>query len=292
MSFYSGHPDPNEAQLSMIPICDATVACFEYNGGDNEGTDFQAAGLSVNVLRGARTEQDCRKTDRGSDLIKTVKINGVRFHFDDADEVAAGTSMGGTLYSVFYQSVCFEIAVETVWTSSGFEDMPRFEAAKEKRILDNLDKMLHTFKFVGPVKDGPGWKVYNDNECGGGFEYPEGATIRKAVEYSSARLYSNDITCSQYFTYHGLDYTVAVKLNLKDANQLDAWLASSGYPGLEQVQVVARTKTCTEYAGGSYFYIFGRGEVYIMSVSDADHKLVNSDADPVFRHLQDSVTME
>jgi len=57
MTFYPGRPDYVATQLSYIPICDyTTVACFEYNGREYEGTNFEAAGLSVNVLRDMKTE--------------------------------------------------------------------------------------------------------------------------------------------------------------------------------------------------------------------------------------------
>ncbi|MGI8958423.1 MAG: hypothetical protein ACR2IV_01410 [Bryobacteraceae bacterium] len=140
---------------------------------------------------------------------------------------------------------------------------------------------------MGTAKDGPGWKVHLD-ACGAVYEYPEGDTVRTTLEYSNARFDSNEITCSQSFTHHGLDYTVATKANLKDRSQLESWLKSLGYPDLSKATVVVRSKSHTEYEAQPYCYIVGPGAVYILSVSDAKHRVIISHDDPVFTHLLDS----
>jgi hypothetical protein len=289
MSFYSGHPDLKETQLSFIPICDdTTVACFEYNGSEYEGTNFGAAGLSVNVLRDLRTEQDCDKIDTGSYPIKTETVNGIKFHYGNTGEAATSHAKSGPAYRAFHKNVCFEIAVAIAETSIGAFDpgaIKTFDSAKLNRLLD---KMVHTFKFAATIKDGPGWKVYNDNMCGGVYEYPEGETVRTTVEYSQARFSSNDITCSRSFTHHGLDYTVAAKANLKDKSQFESWLKSSGYPDLSKARVVVMSKYCAEYNAEPYYYIFCQGVVYILSVSDTKHSVIIPHDDQVFTHLLDS----
>jgi hypothetical protein len=289
ISFYSGHPDLLETQLSFIPICDdTTVACFQYNGKEYAGTNFEAAGLSVNVLRDMRTEQDCDKIDTGSDPIKTKIINGIKFHYGMTGEVATSKSKGGFAYRTFHESVCFEIAVAIAATDIGVFDpgtIETFDSAKLNRLLD---KMVPTFKFASHIKDGPGWKVYDDGGCGGVYEYPEGETVRTTVEYSQAGYYSNEITCSQSFTHHGLDYTVAAKVNLRYESQLDSWLKSSGYPDLSEARIVVRSENFTEYNAGPYYYIFGQRVVYILNVSDAKHNVTIPHHDQVFTHLLDS----
>jgi len=288
-SFYSGHPDPRETQLSFIPICDDTsVACFQYNGSEYEGTNLEAAGLSVNVLRDLKTEQDCERIDTGSSPIKTETINGIRFRYGDTDEVATGHSKGGPTYRTFHQNVCFEIAAAIAETNIGAFDpgtIKPFDSTKLNRLLD---RMVHTFRFASAVKDGPGWKVDHVNGCGGVYEYPEGETVRTTVEYSQARFYSNEITCSRSFTHNGLEYTVAAKVNLKDQSQLESWLKSSGYPDLSKARAVVRSKYYTEYNAEPYYYIFGQTVVYILSVSDARHGVILPHDDQVFTHLLDS----
>jgi len=186
MTFYPGHPDYVETQISYIPICDyTTVACFQYNGKEYKGTNFEAAGLSINVLRGVRTEQDCDKIDTGSYPIKTETINGIKFHYGMTGEGGMSQSKGGPAYRAFHQNVCFEIAVATAQISMGAFDPGAVRAFDSAKLYSLLDKMVHTFKFVGTVKDGPGWKVYYDNMCGGIYEYPEGETVQTTVEYLS-----------------------------------------------------------------------------------------------------------
>jgi hypothetical protein len=285
MSFYGGHPDLIETQLSMIPICDeTTVACFEYNG-NNEGTNLEAAGLSVNVLRDRKTEQDCNKIDSGSYPINIEPINGINFHYGDTGEVAAGHSEGGPVYRAFYQNVCFEMAVGTAWTTMGNDDPGHIKPFDSAELEKLLDRMVHTFKFVAVIKDGSGWKVSDDSGCGGSFEFPEGERIQIIKEFSPAGYYSHDITCSRYFTHNGLGYTVAAKVNLRDQSQFESWLESSGYPGLTKARIVTKLKYFTEYTVEPYHYVFGQGKVYILSVSDAKHRTTVAHNDPVFMHL-------
>ena len=91
------------------------------------------------------------------------------------------------------------------------------------------------------------------------------------VEYSQARFFSNEITCSQYFTDRGLDYTVAAKVNLKDKSGFETWLKSSGYPDLAKARVAVSSKYYTEYSTESFYYVFGQGTVYILSVSETQN---------------------
>lgn len=174
MKFYQGHPDYGETTISYIPICDyTTVACFEYNGKEYEGTNFEAAGLSINVLREIRTEHDCDKIDTGSYPIKTQTINGIKFHYGMTGEGGTSQSKGGPAYRVFHQNVCFEIAVATAQISIGAFD-PGAVRAFDSATLDRLlDKMVRTFKFVGAVKDGPGWKVSTTGCAGASMSIPK-----------------------------------------------------------------------------------------------------------------------
>jgi hypothetical protein len=289
MTFYPGHPDLAETGLSYIPICDyTTVACLEYNGKEYKGTNFQAAGLSINILRDLKTEQDCAAIDTGQYPVKTQMINGTRFRYGLTGEAGLGNSKGGTAYRAFHERVCFEVSTATAQSSLGAFDpgtVKAFDAGKLDRILD---QMVHTFKFEGPVKDGSEWDVYYDGMCGGIYEYPRGETIQTTVEYSQAGYDSNAITCSRHFTHHGLDYTVAAKVHLVDKGRLEAWLRSSSYPALSKVEVLASSKYCAEYKAGPYYYIFVQSTLFILSVSDPNHAVVAAFGDPVFGHLFNS----
>lgn len=293
MTFYPGHPDYGETQLSYIPICEySTVACFEYNGKEYEGTNFEAAGVSVNVLRDMRTEQACGKIDTGSSPVRTVKINGVTFHWGITGEGLMSQFKGGPTYHVFHQNVCFEIVAATAQANMGAFEPGAVEAFDSARLDALLDKMVHTFKFETKVKDGPRWKVYYDNMCGGIYEYPEDETVQTTIEYSQDDYYSNDITCSRNFKRQGRVYTVEVRVNLKDKNQLNTWLTSSIYPDLTKARLIVSSTRCSEYRAGTYYYIFCQGAVYILGVSDVKNRIVDPDNDAVFTHLLNSFKVQ
>lgn len=286
MTFYSGHPDLAETGLSYIPICDyTTVACFEYNGKEYGSTNLQAAGLSINVLRNEKAEQDCTAIDASQYPVKTQIINGTTFRYGLTGEAGLGNSKGGTVYRAFHDGVCFEISAATAQSSLGAFDPGTVKAFDSGKLDGILDQMVHTFKFEGPVKDGADWDVYYDGMCGGIYEYPRGETIRTTTEYSEAGYHSNAITCSRHFTHNGLDYTIAVKVNLGDRGGLEAWLRSSDYPNLVNAEALAGSKYCSAYKTGPYYYIFGQTTLFILSVSDAKHSVVTAFNDPVFRHL-------
>jgi hypothetical protein len=291
ISSYGSHPDPAEMKGSYIPICDqTTVACFEYNGNEYAGTIMEAAGLSVNVLRDLRTEQDCNDIVTHSTPIKTEIINGITFRYGILGSAGLGHGEGGPTYRAFHQNVCFEIAVGIAETSARAGE-PGIKQFNDKKLNEILDEMVHTFRFIGDVVDGPGWKVYSDGGCGGSFEYPDGDTVVKTIEYSQAGYYSNDITCSQYFSNDGRDYTVAVKVQINDVSQLNAWLKSSGRPDLSTAQVVSKSTSRTEYQAEPYVYLFGQNRVFILSVSDSEHRAITRNDDRVFSHLITSFRM-
>lgn len=291
ISFYGSHPDRAEMKGSYIPICDqTTVACFEYNGNEYAGTIMEAAGLSVNVLRDLRTEQDCNDIETHSSPIKTEIINGINFHYGIIGSAGLGHGEGGPSYRAFYQNVCFEIAVGIAETNAR-ADEPGTKQFDDKKLNEILNEMVHTFRFIGDVVDGSAWKVYSDGGCGGSFEYPDGDSVVKTIEYSQAGYYSNDITCSQCFSNDGRDYTVAVKGQMNDVSQLNTWLKSSGLPDLSTAQVATKSTSWTEYQVEPYVYVFGQNRVFILSVSDSEHHAITPNGDRVFSHLMKSFRM-
>src|ERR1035438_10324990 len=81
ITFYPGHP-VEPTQGAMFPICDHTIACFQYNGHALDGTITDAIGISVNIVRGVKTETECIDSI-GPDLdsSKTIHIHGTLFHY-------------------------------------------------------------------------------------------------------------------------------------------------------------------------------------------------------------------
>jgi len=291
MTFYPGHPDePPEG--AMFPICDdTTVACFQYNGNALEGTPAHAAGVSVNVLREFKTATECGSSiDQSLNSTRTTRIHGMLFHYGDTGEAGLGSGRSITEYVAFHQHVCFEVALVTAGRNVAAQEMKDEGLHPVSRrawrtLRNDMETMLHSFAFVGPVKDGPDWSVLRDWGCGSIFEYPSTTVLHRVREYTNAVFYSNRIACEQSFAYQGREYNVAAKMNLIDANALDEWLTSSGYPGLEQMKIVAKDDEYTEYSDGTYTLFFLGGKVFIFTVSDESHHPIPSQGDLVFAHL-------
>jgi hypothetical protein len=296
MTFYPGRP-VKPPERSMFPVCAYSVACFEYTGDAFEGTDMQSVGVSVYVLRGVESEADCDKIDRVSGPTGTVKIHGTAFHYGDTDEVGLGSSIGVTSYRAFHQHVCFEVAIGIAGTDIGREDVEDgdyklVDKRAMRQIFSDMDRMLHSFSFSGPVNDGPDWQAYHDDGCGQAFEYPAGAPIQKVVEFSSAAYNSHNIACEQAFAYHRRTYTIAVVVNLRNPDALDQWLSSSGYPTLAQLRVIAKNDRYSEYTDEIHTFLFSQASVFILSVSDENHKAISPQGDKVLAHFLRSLCLD
>lgn len=271
---------------SYIAVCDDTaVSCFVYTGKEYEGTNFSSAALSVNVLRDKRTGQDCSEMDMDSNPIKTKTINGVLFHYGIAGEAAAGHWANRARYRAFYDGVCFELAANTSGANIANFDPGTIKAFDGAKLDKEFDAILNTFRFTGPVVDGPAWRVYHDEDGGGTFEYPDRDTVVKSIEYSPQRQASNEITGSVFFSDNGLSYFVVTKVDLKDKASLDAWLRSSGYPDLGKARELGHSDLYTEYEAGNYRYVYGQTVLYILGASDPQHNVIGPPDNAVFRHF-------
>jgi len=150
----------------MFPICDdTTVACFQYNGNALDGTPTHAVGVSVNVLRDLNSETDCNTIDTGSGPIRTIRIHGTTFHYGETGEAGLGSGRSMTVYRTLHRHVCFEVALVTAGRNLGPQDVKdeglhTVSRLAWRRISNYMDRMLYSFTFVGPVKDGPDWCLF------------------------------------------------------------------------------------------------------------------------------------
>ena len=293
MTFYPGHP-VEPPQGAMFPICDYTIACFQYNGNALERTPTHAVGVSVNIVRGVKTETECiNSTGLRLDSIKTIRIHGTTFHYGDTGEGGLGSGRSMTEYLAFYQHVCFDVALVTAGRNLGSEDMkdeglhPAGGRAW-RRLWNDMDRMLHSFTFVGPVRDGADWDVYSDSYAGHSFEYPSSSTVDEVLKYSDEAYDSSRITNKQAITYSGREYAVALKVNLKDENAVNQWLLASGYPGMERMRIAAKENDFTEYSDQTYTYIHFHNDFFIFTASGANHKPIPSEGGREYAHQLES----
>ncbi len=289
-TYHSGGLDYLDIKLSSyIPLCDpSTVACFIYEGNEYKGTNFSGASVSVNILRDRRTQKECSQIDTGSDAMREKTINGIHFYYGETAGAALGHWQGGPIYRTLHDGVCFELAAATssVDAQAIYPPTKQFESQK---LDEDLDAIIQTFRFVGPVADGPAWKVYNNSYCGGTFEIPDRDEMVTDTEYSNGKFTSGEISCSSHFEDHGRRYTFSAKVNLQTQDALEAWLKSSDYPRIDRADVVERARYFTKYRAGSYYYIFGQSTLYIFSISDTSGHILNPDGDAIFSHLLRSI---
>jgi len=288
-AFYSGYP--NHFELNQF--CEySSVGCLLYEGRDYEGTGFHGAGLSVNVLRELRTPETCAQIANPSDnSIGKEVISGITFSSGSVRDAAAGTASWGPVYRTFYKGVCFEIAITEVASSGQYFDPPRPDY-DTTQLDKKFDAIVHTFKFIGPVIDGAGWRVFHNGDVDGTFEYPENDKVVRTIKYTNERYKSSEITDSEYFVDRGLRFTVAAKVNLRDKDKLNAWFASSNYPTLDHAQTLKSSEGFTEYKAGHYYYVYGQATVYILSVTDENGQLVDPGNNRTFKHFMDSFRIE
>jgi hypothetical protein len=286
VTVFAGHPDYTGMQTSYHPICfETTVACIEYTGSDYKGTNLEAAGIAIDILRDKRTREECDKIDE-SRAANVRKINGLEFHYGLTGTAGMNQSEGGPSYRHIYQGVCFEIAVGIATFNTGAVGDPGdVKELTSAELEQRLDSIVGTFRFIGPVKDGARWMTYYDDGCGGHFEYPDGDSVLQTIPFFNQRFNSDQITCSEYFSDHGLDYTIATEVGMDNPKRFEEWLNSSVYAKLDKARVVWATPYFTEYQAGPYYYLLGQEKAVIFSVSDSNGKEITVGADRVFDHL-------
>jgi hypothetical protein len=111
------------------PICfETTVTCLGYSGTDYQGTNFEGAGVAINVLRDAKTEQDC-DTLRSPFPTRVEIIHGHPFHTAIVTDAGLSHVTSGPAYRAFYQNVCFESANHsTRWSTPSASPVRSSEA--------------------------------------------------------------------------------------------------------------------------------------------------------------------
>ena len=156
------HPDqtnrwtPDVSCNAYTPVCSnfscdsgGTVACIAYPAHQMQGTNFQAAAFSVNVLKQIVTESECMKVDESRPRrAKNQVVNGVRFKVTETDGVGLGNFIDDDVYRTFHNGKCYELDVRIA--SSKVED---YEPGKVKsfdsdQVQRALKAVLASFAFL------------------------------------------------------------------------------------------------------------------------------------------------
>jgi hypothetical protein len=115
-----------------------------------EGTNFQAAAISVNELKGANTETKCRMVTEPPphSTFHTETIHGVKFDVTETYGVATGNLIHGYVYRNFHKGNCYELDINIAYSNIGMYDpgtLKNFNSEKVKRALRGA---LASFKFL------------------------------------------------------------------------------------------------------------------------------------------------
>ena len=130
-------------------LCETgTIACLDYIGPEYMGTRLEAAGIAVNIIRSARTEEQCNQIDTGQFSIKKEIINGIRFHHGETGGAAAGNVVSGETYHAFHDGACFELAIRVISDNTAHDDSGVVVPFDSTKLEKRLKRVLRTFRFA------------------------------------------------------------------------------------------------------------------------------------------------
>jgi|GEM_PF-2441332 len=139
--------------LGYIPVCDENMkACVFYTGGAYKDTNFEDAGVSINVDPNLNTEAKCydfkTPANEAQTLVADVIINGVDFKSATGGQGAAGHFMKTQEYRNFHNGQCYEIVQRVGSTNIGNYPKGTVREFDQGGIWQKLQSIVETFRFV------------------------------------------------------------------------------------------------------------------------------------------------
>jgi hypothetical protein len=133
----------------MFPVCGIpsdrgqTLACIALPRSDYEGTNFEAAAISVNIIKSAG-----KSCPTSGEAEHSEVINGLTFAVSLGGGVAAGNILSRSQYRIVHSNRCYEIDM-----SVGYANISVYPAGTVKEFDLNatkalLQEVLKTFRFV------------------------------------------------------------------------------------------------------------------------------------------------
>jgi hypothetical protein len=188
--------------LSYIPVCDeTTVGCIVYSGDKYKGTNFDGAGVSINILKDLNTESKCYNfkvaTNEAQNQVADVTINGVIFKSATGTQGAAGHFDKSQIYRNFRNGMCYELAQRVASTDIGNYPEGTIKEFNENEVWNNLKQILSTFKFVDNSMSN--WKNYKNVKYGYQLNYPSDWKVEESNEYNS-EIFDSQISCVSFYS--------------------------------------------------------------------------------------------
>lgn len=139
--------------LSYIPVCgDTMVACVYYSGMGYKGTNFDGAGISINILKNLNTEAKCYNfdisTNEAQKSVADITINSLAFKSAIGGGAATGHYDRVQVYRNFHNSKCYEIAQTLAFISIGVYEPGAVKAFNEDKVWNLLTDIVKTFAFI------------------------------------------------------------------------------------------------------------------------------------------------
>ncbi len=141
------------AGLSYIPVCDQNmVACLFLNKDTYKGTNFDGAGVSINIDPSLDTQAKCYNfkvsTSEAQTEVSDVAINGTTFKSAVGGGGAAGHYDKLQVYRNFHNNMCYEIAEDMVSTQLANYPEGTVKQFSEDEVWQKLQTAVNSFQFT------------------------------------------------------------------------------------------------------------------------------------------------
>jgi hypothetical protein len=139
--------------LSYLPISNEnTVAYIYYSGDGYKGTNFEHAGVSINISKNMITDAKCNNFGSSADLARNqvadVRINGIAFKSATGSDAGVGHSLQIQVYRNFHNNACYEIALRVGSANIGNFAPGTVKEFNQNEIWQRLQEIVKTFTFT------------------------------------------------------------------------------------------------------------------------------------------------
>ena len=139
--------------LTYIPVCDEKMlACAFLKRETYPQTNFDGAGVSINIYPEFNTEQKCyqliSETSSVHQIESDVILNGVTFKHGIGGGAATGHSESVKVYRNFRNNQCYEIAAHIAETNIGMYEPGTIKPFDDAAVWEKLNKVVNSFIFT------------------------------------------------------------------------------------------------------------------------------------------------
>lgn len=138
--------------LGYIPVCSESMeACIFYSGSQYTGTNFEAAGVSINALTTKKTEAQCynfsESTSETQHVTKNVTIGNLTFRSATGGSAGAGHMTQAQSYRIFLNNNCYEILQTLGNTNIGAYEPGTIKEFNSEEVWSKLQTIVETVIF-------------------------------------------------------------------------------------------------------------------------------------------------